>query len=273
MSKTNTPDIPIYPFQATELDNSVDRYGEIPTVQTMRDVYLFGVPLKSSLTGQEVNDTMIQTFINAAIGQLEMDLNITITPTTFDERHDWIRQQWTHSFGWLKPNHRPIINVSEMSIVFSNDEQRSVTFPNEFIYVNSQDAAIQVVPAIGTSMQGFLVSVFAGSQMWALYSQNLGSFPGAIRVVYKAGFEKDKIPYMISSLIGLIASYKLLTNIGPLIFPFGSYSIGADGLSQSISSPGPQFLAQRINDLKDQIEQEMQIARHYFLASPQIDWL
>ena len=273
MAKSNTPDIPIYPFQATELDDSVNRYGEVPTVQVMRDVYLFGIPLKSSLTQQVVSDMMIQTFIDAAISQLEMDLNITITPTLFDERHDWIREQWTNSFGWLKPNHRPIINVSEVSIVFSNDEQRSVTFPNEFVYVNSQDASIQVVPAIGTSMQGFLISVFAGSQLWALYTQNLGAFPGAIRVRYRAGFEKNKIPKMISPLIGLIASYKLLTNIGPLIFPVSSYSISADGLGQSVSTPGPQFLAQRINDLKEEIEKEMAIARHYFLASPQIDWL
>lgn len=273
MTKTNTPNITVYPFQSTELDASVNRYAEVPTVQKMRDVYLFGIPLKSTLTGQLVTDEMIQTFVDAAISQLEMDLNITITPTTFDERHDWIREQWTNSFGWLKPNHRPIINVSEVSIVFSNDEKRSVTFPNEYVYVNSQDASIQVVPAIGTSIQGFLISVFAGSQLWALYTQNLGAFPGAIRVIYKAGFEKGKIPFMVSSLIGLIASYKLLTNIGPLIFPFGSYSIGADGLSQSISSPGPQFLAQRINDLKEQIDKEMEIARHYFLASPQIDWL
>jgi len=273
MPKSNTPPIPVYPFQATELDNSVQRYAEIPTVEKMRSTYLFGLPLKSTLTGQEVSDPMIQTFIDAAIGQLEMDLNITITPTTFDERHDWIREQWTNSFGWLKPNHKPIISVSEVSIVFSNDEKRSVTFPNEFVYVNQQDASVQVVPAIGTSMQGFLVSVFAGSQLWALYTQNLGSFPGAIRVIYKAGFEKNKIPAMIASLIGLIASYKLLTNIGPLLFPYTGYSIGLDAASQSVSLPGPQFLSARIKDLETQIDKEMEIARHYFLTSPLVDWL
>lgn len=273
MPKSSTPPVRVFPYRATEVDESVNRYSDVPTVEKMRAVYLFGIPLKSALTGQEVSDSMIQTYIDSAISEIEHTLDITITPTTYSDRYDWWRELWTNSFGWQKLNHRPVIQVNDVSIVFSNDEQRTVQFPREFIYVNHQDAAVQLVPAVGTSMQGFLLSTFAGSQLWALYANAQSTFPGAVRVDYVAGFEKGKIPSLITGLIGNMAAYKLLTNIGPLLFPYSSYGMGLDGASQSVSLPGPQFLAGRINDLKEQIEKQLDAARGYYLSKFQVDYI
>jgi hypothetical protein len=273
MPKSNTPPIRVFPYRATEVDESVNRYSSIPTVEKMRSVYLFGIPLKSTLTGQEVSDEMIQTYIDSAISEIEHELSITITPTTYDERHTWDREMWQNAFGWVKVNQRPIIQVNELSLVFSNDEQRTVRFPNEFLFPQDQDAAIQVVPAVGTTMQGFLLSAFAGSQLWAIFSSAQSSWPGAVRVIYKAGFEAGRVPALITGLIGNLAALKLLTNIAPLLFPYSSYGLGLDGASQSVSLPGPQFLVSRISDLEKQIEKQLDAARGYYLTKFLSDYI
>jgi hypothetical protein len=225
------------------------------------------------LTGQEITDDAIQTYIDAAISEIEHSLDITITPTTYDDRYDWDREIWITSFAWQKLNHRPVIQVNNVSLVFSNDEQRTVSFPNEYVYVNHQDSAVQLVPAVGTSMQGFLLSAFAGSQLWALYANGQAKFPGAVAIQYVSGFQKGMLPALIANLIGNIAAYKLLSSIGFLIFPFSSYSIGLDSASQSTSLPGPNFLAGRIKDLQNQIDKQMDIARGYYLSKFIVDYI
>ena len=273
MAKSSTPSSTVYPYNAKEVDNLVTRYSEVPNVAKMRSTYLFGIPLTSSLTGQTVSDEMIQTYLDSAISELEMSLDLTITPTKYSERQDWNREVFINSNAWTKLNHKPVISVSEFSIVFSNDDQKVITFPLEFVYVDSQDAAVRLVPAIGTTVQGFLQSTYAGAQMWGMYAAGSGHFPGAIRIDYIAGFENGKIPALISGLIGNIAAYKLLTNIAPLLFPYSSHGISIDGVSQSSSSPGPQFLVARISDLEKQIEKQMEIARNYFLKSFLVDYI
>jgi hypothetical protein len=273
MPRAKTPPVSVFPYRATEIDPSINRYTEIPDIAKMRSTYLFGIPLKSTLTGQEVSDDMIQTYIDSAISEIEMSLDISITPTTYDDRYDWVREMWTNSFGWQKLSHRPVISVSEVSLVFSNDEQRSVRFPVEFIYVNHQDASVQLVPAVGTTMQGFLLSAFAGSALWAIYNNAASVFPGAMRIQYMAGFEKGKVPALVSGLIGNLAAMKLLSAVGFLIFPYASYSLGADSLSQSVSTPGIAFLNQRIADLQKQIDVQYDALKTQFLIKFQVDYI
>ena len=84
----------------------------------------------------------------------------------------------------------------------------------------------------------------------SLRAIGLNDFPGGVRVQYTAGFEENKVPIALIELIENMAAYKLLTFVGPLIFPYNSVGISIDGTSQSVSTPGPQFLAQRIKDLE-----------------------
>ena len=61
-----------------------------------------------------------------------------------------------------------------------------------------------------------------------------------------------------------MAAYKLLTFVGPLIFPYNSIGISIDGTSQSVSTPGPAFLAQRIKDLEGIIEKGKGVVKSYY---------
>ena len=128
------------------------------------------------------------------------------------------------------------------------------------------------MPAFGTSLSGFLLSAFSGTQFHALRAIGLNEFPGGVRVQYTAGFEKDKVPKAVSELIENMAAYKLLTFVGPLIFPYNSVGISIDGTSQSVSTPGPQFLAQRIKDLEGIVQRGKDAVKGYYQKRWNIDY-
>jgi hypothetical protein len=277
MPISRTPRTGLYPVWAKDGEDSTgrfSRYMPIPTPLVMKSRALFGIPLKSALTGQEITDEMIKHYIDGAVSQLEHELDMYITPVTFEEKHDYNRHEFTWNYNYLKLNHPNVIQVEEVQLSFSNDQTNLgfVQFPLEHVHLMPQEGVIQLVPAFGTSLSGFLLSAFSGTQFHALRSMGLDSFPGGIRVKYKAGFEEDKIPAAIVELIENIAAHKLLTFIGPLLFPHTSVGVSMDGVSQSVGTPGPQFLSARIKDLSDIIEKQKDIVKGYYQRRWNIDF-
>lgn len=274
MSISTTPTIEPFPPSNTEQETGVDRYMSLPTPDILKRKSLFGVPLVSRLTGQTLSDETLSDYIDQAISELEHDLNIYIKPVKFNERYDYMRKHWLYSFGWLKLNNSPILDVESVEMSFSNmPDTQFLTFPNEFIYVDNQEGGIRMVPAYGTSISGFLMSAFTGAQIYAMYSASLDYWPGAIRVKYRAGFLPNKVPALLSGLIEKMAARMVLSAIGPLLFPNNSVSIGIDAVSQGTSGPGPAYFVQRIKDLTDQITQEKETARSFYLKRFLVDYL
>jgi len=275
MAISNSPNNPPFPFMEGEEKEagSVTRYLALPTAQTLKETSLFGIPLKSALTGQVLSDETLENYIIKAISSLEHTLNIFITPVHFEERHDYDRELWTQQYAWVKLNTSPILDVQSVQLSFGNGTPLPplVEFPLEFVYVNSQEGAIRLVPVLGTPTSGFVLSSFAGAQFMALIAMGIWNFPGAVLVKYRAGFEPNKVPAMISGLIEKMAAYMVLSTIGHLLFPYGSIGIGLDGTSQSVSTPGPQYLAGRLQQLKEQIQEETDAAKNYYLKKFIID--
>lgn len=267
MPLSKTPQQVPFPVRATEeLQPAVDRFSTLPTVQDMKERYLFGIPLVSSLTGETLSDNAIDFYIKAAISELEHTLDIYITPVVFREKHDYDRHDFTWSYNFMKLDHSPILNVSKLELSFSNDAAVPgfVQFPMEFVHVMSQEGTIQLVPAFGTSTSGFLLSAFSGTQFHALRATGMTHFPGAIRVEYTAGFEQDKIPAAISQLIGLMAALNILSILGPILFPNTSISIGIDGASQSTGTFGPKHFNDRIEQLTKERDRQMEAIKGYY---------
>jgi len=273
MPISNTPRQGIYPLWAKDgqdTSGNFERYMALPTPADLRNRALFGIPLTSSLTNQSLTDETIKHYIDSAISQIEHELDLYITPVTFEEKHDYNRHEFSWSYNYLKLNHSNVITVEEVQLSFSNDQTNLgfVQFPMEHVHLMPQEGVIQLVPAFGTSLSGFLLSAFSGTQFHALRAIGLDSFPGAVRVKYQAGFEKDKVPAAIVELIENVAAYKILTFIGPLIFPHTSMGVSIDGVSQSVGTPGPQFLAARIKDLTDIIQTQKDAIKGYY----QVRW-
>lgn len=277
MPRSKTPRQGIFPVWAKDgedICNTFERYGSLPTADDLKQRALFGIPLKSALTGEEITDETIKHYIDAAISELEHELDLYITPVTFEEKHDYRRHEFTWSYNYLKLNHPNVICIERVQLTFSNDEEEQgfVDFPLEHVHLMPQEGVMQLVPAFGTSLSGFLLSAFSGTQFHALRAIGLHNFPGGVRVKYQAGFEKDKVPSAVVELIENMAAFKLLTFLGPLIFPHTSVGVSMDGVSQSVGTPGPNFLSNRIKDLNEIIEKQKLAIKGYYQRAFQLDF-
>ena len=265
---------PIWAKDGEDISGKFKRYDSLPNPENLKKRALFGIPLKSALTGQEIEDETIEHYISAAISEIEHELDLYITPVTFEEKHDYQRHEFTWNYNYLKLNHPNVISVEKVELTFSNNEENLgfVQFPLEHVHVMPQEGVIQLVPAFGTSLSGFLLSAFSGTQFHALRAIGLTTFPGGVRVKYTSGFEEDKVPTAVVELIENMAAWKLLSFIGPLIFPHTSVGVSMDGVSQSVGTPGPQFLVNRIKDLGEIIEKQKAAIKGYYQRTFQIDF-
>jgi hypothetical protein len=274
MAISLTPELEMFPYRATDqFEPTFERYNALPTVEDMKDHKLFGIPLRSALTGQELKDSTIQFYMNSAISEIEHMLDLYITPVKFFETHDYERSKFTWTYNYMKLDHPNILNVSKVELSFSNNAQTPgfVQFPLEYVYVRPQEGMIQLVPAYGTSISGFLLSAFSGTQYHALQSVGATNFPGGIRVEYTAGFAQDKVPVSICELIQTIAAINILSALGPILFPQTSVSISIDGASQSTGGFGPKYLNDRIDQLKEERDRMIDVVKGYYCRRFLID--
>lgn len=272
----SSPQVEPFPVWATGQDPTAVRYEPLPTPQIMRKRSLFGIPLRSFLNGQELSDETIQFYINDAISEIEHTLDIYITPVTFEERQDYDREMQFWSFGYFKAQHSPILSVERFQLTFNNGNPQTpplVDIPLEFIWVQPQEGTIQLVPAQGVTISGLIVSVYSGLGFHAFNSQAISNWPGAVYVKYRAGFEKGRVPALLVSLIENIAARKILSAMGPILFPYNSTSVGIDGTSQSVGTLGPAFLKNRMDDLEKIIHEQMEAAKGYYQKRFLVDYI
>ena len=266
MPISKTPTVAPFPVWSTgETEPKVQRYAALPTPTSMKKTALFGIPLKSALTNQTIEDEAIQHYIDEAISEIEHILDLYITPVTFQEKHDYDKHQFSWSYNYLKLNHSNVLSVETVELSFSNSAQQGfIQFPLEYCHVMPQEGTLQLVPAFGTGLSGFLLSAFSGAQFFALQAMGMTNFPGGVRIKYTCGFEPNKVPALLVGLIETIAAYRLLSVMGPLIFPHNSVSVNTDGVGQSTSTMGPAYLRQRMEELEKQREQQMDAAKGYY---------
>ena len=268
-----TPTISQFPLWSTHEEDTPSRYEPLPDAQSMKNGVLFGIPLTSALTGQTLSDDALNKFLREAVSELEHILDIYITPTEFQEKHDYNKEMFAWSFAYLKLNHPNILYVSKLNISFNNTFEApvAVDFPKEFIHVMPQEAVIQLVPATGTTLGGVIMSAFSGIQYHALNMQAFLNYPGSIRVTYTCGFEDGKVPALLAGLIETMAAIRVLSIMGFLLFPYNSVSAGLDGVSQSTSTLGPGFFRQRMDELNKMKDQQLDAARGYYQRKFLID--
>jgi hypothetical protein len=269
MPISKTPPIEGFPVWSTDQgDNPVTRYLPIPDAENVKSTKLFGIPLISAFTAETMADSTITEFIASAISEIEHTLDLYITPVQFTERHDYARHEFTWNYNFMKLNHPNILSVEKLELSFSNAAEIGfVQFPMEHLHVMPQEGTVQLVPAFGTSVSGFLLSAFSGTQFHALRAVGMNEFPGGIRVTYTAGFALDKVPAALVELIRVKTALKTLSALGPVLFTQNSVSVGIDGVSQSTSNGGPQFLATRIGDLEKEEEKLLAAVKGYYQRS------
>jgi hypothetical protein len=241
------------------------RFLPLPTAQTVKENYMFGVPLTSPVTKQTLSDNVIEKAIVKAISEIEHELKLFISPVTIkQERHNYSWTDFYHSFAWIQLNHRPILEIQKMevSIPSAFDAENLVEWPTAWIKTYREYGTLQLVPLAGSG--SVLITQISSGVSFPIRMFNADNFPQFWAVTYRVGFENDMIPAMIVDLIEVTAAIKMLSLLGPVLFPYNSYSLNADGLGQSVSTPGPQWLASRVRDLTEQRQALMDAARSYY---------
>jgi len=238
------------------MDSDITRVEPLISVDELRDIYLFGIPLVSwmpnPITGKRdvMSDNIVKRFIDNAVFLAESELKIVIMPTTRLERKPFDRNEY-QSMGYFQLDSKPVLSVEYLNI---EAPSRLVlyTVPNEWIEPGFFTwGQINIIPlnvaSVGAySPQG---TPAAGTAFLAILGQQ-AYVPGFWMIKYQAGFADGMIPRTINQFIATVASIEILRQLSATNARNTSHSIGIDGLSQSVSTPGPQLYLQLIEDLE-----------------------
>ena len=240
-------------------DSAWKRVEPLITATDLTDTHLAGIPLVSGMpdpeTGRRKRYTpdMLNRFIDKAVGLAEIETGIAIFPTQYVEKKAWDRQEYD-SFGYFVLQHRPCASVEKISVNLSNNAD-IYEVPLDWVETgNLAWGQLNIIPltiamtsgnpvAIPTTAGGaLLLSIFQGKSQW------VASF---WEVTYTAGFPDGQVPKVVNELVGTIASQEILSQLAATYAKSSGSSLSIDGLSQSISTPGPDIFTPRLKDLAE----------------------
>jgi hypothetical protein len=235
------------------------RNGTLITAQELRENYLWGVDLRDRRTNLDMPDTVITRHILDAVSFIEHVLNLTLTPTSYEEDHDFRAEDYG-SWGFINLYHSPVISVEAFEIHFLTTVPPYITFPSDWYRIYREAGQICLAPTIG-SLDSWSIAA-AGIMIQPGGFINRREFPQLFKLRYTAGFENDKIPYLLNSLIAQWSAINLLAMLGNIIISPGvvGYAIGLDGSTESVQkNPDPYQVMTQV--FLNAFNQELSIAK------------
>lgn len=239
-----------------------NRFETFLSVEDFKKTFLVGVNLVDSNGNLLVDDETIKRYILIGVSRVEHVLNITLTPTTYTEKRDYSVNNY-YNYGFIDLYHKPIIKVNSVKVKYQTS-QTLIQYPLEWLRVYNEIGQIQVTPTSGALGYFNLDNSGYLPQLLGVASQ----YPQLFEIEYIAGFEQDKIPYIINQLIGMYAAILLLISLGTSTLGVGisGASITLDGLSQStnlFNNPKGLYGA-RIQAYQDQINAMLDEIKRYY---------
>lgn len=224
-------------FEQVKLKESEEQVSPLiwdgVTTQSIRDDYLFGIDL-SDANGNPLPEGLFVHYLNSAVDYIQNLLDITIPPTMFVERHDYIRNDY-QNWGFIQLDHNPVAEVK--SLIMYYGDRPSVEIPPEWIKLDKLSGQITLFPAAGSAN-----SLIIG-QTGLLYGfQSQWDYaPMLWEVEYVAGIDRNdkSMPLeLLRQAIAERASIGILNVWGDLIIGAGiaNQSVSIDGVSQSIGT-------------------------------------
>ena len=222
-------------------------WGNIITTDDLRYTYLWGVDFRAS-NGASYTDAQIQFFIDAALADIQRQLNITVKKTRvicepakrglkkgkdYDVAEDFytFRRERVMRNGFITTRKRPIIEVTRLDLINRNDKLINLLNATTVDHTKGQ---------IKYFNRPFTQSDTGRGVETALYPHGAETIQRNLfyAIDYVAGFENsDEVPIDLRQIIGKVAAVSLLNNIGRgLMSGFSSSSVSMDGMSESFSS-------------------------------------
>lgn len=229
-----------------------NRYEPLITPEQLRVRHLFGIPLvsraKDPYTGKPMvmTDDVLRDMIVRAVSLVEAEGNFDIMPVKYREKTAFDRNAFD-SFGYMELKRRPIASVDRLSVTPSNQVDVYVV-PQDWVEASGfQRGQVNIVPlTIAFTNGGFIPSQSAGGAAFLSILGAKGWIPAYWQIEYTTGFPDGALPRDLNELIGVVAAIETLSLLATTDADANSRSIGIDGLSQSVSSAGPQKYQARI---------------------------
>lgn len=258
------------PFPENAIDTARLQVEPLLTVDLLKTRHLFGVPLvsaqKDPLTGkaQVMTDEMLSDYIEGAVAQAELELKIDIFPVKRREKQPFDINLY-NSFGYFQLSHRPCTSVDKLSVTPSNQLDVYVV-PNDWVegaYLHR--GQVNIIPLTVAFVQGTYIP--QQSSAGAAFLQILGNkawIPAWWQIEYTSGFKDGMVPRVINEYIGCVAAIEVLSQLALTYARASSHSLGIDGLSQSVSTPGPQIFKVRMDELEEKKKNIMKKVKAIF---------
>lgn len=257
-SNTKGPPGAIAPDNALETSNSA--VEPLLTATQLKQRYLFGLPLfsqiKDPITGktQQITDPIINDIIQGCVSQIETEFKIDIMPIKRRQKFPFDRFEYD-SWGFFKLPHTPVSCIDRLSITPANGLD-VYQIPNDWIetayLINGQ---VNIIPiGIGSVYQGLISSTPVNGAWFLSALQFTNWLPAYWQFDYTTGYPNGQVPRVINEMIGCLAAIEILGMLGTTYAKATSYSLGIDGMSQSISGPGPNLFQVRIEALQAKYE-------------------
>lgn len=253
------PSDPVNPFPPRgEVDPSFTRLESLITPDRLKKEYLFGIPLKSTITEDELDEEALKNFITRAISRVEHEARIQVSPVKFTDKYDY--NIWDYQkFNFIQLDHWPILQIESFKAKYPHT-QDFIQYPEEWFTIYNEFGVFQLTPTNGSIAQ-FLITHDAS--LLPIVLGGRANWPQLWQVTYTAGFKRDQMPAIINELISIYAALNVLEQLDTVVF-LGSYGIGIDGVSQSVSLPGPGWLAGRIDSLNKKAESLLDSIKRYY---------
>lgn len=235
------------------------------TPDWLREVWLWRIPIE--FDDDKLSDQAIQFYIDSAISRAELLLDISIRPKTIvNETYDYRVEEWMGGYGYVQLNTRPAVEVTAMEL---NVITSIISIPKEWVQLKKKSAQITLIPYYGT-----LASADIGNQMLLFMPLMAAStyIPQILRVSYIGGIAADEdAPDLLAQLIAMNATTGVLNVLGEIALggqaALAGYSIGIDGLSQSVSTTASAENAAyggRIRQMEREMSEVVKTLRQYY---------
>lgn len=236
------------------------------TPDWLKETYLFRIPI--SFEQDTLSDDSLQFYINSAISRSEILLDIVIRKETItNETYDYRLEEWLSGYGYFQLHRRPIIDVKKIQL---NIITSTIDIPKEWIQFKKKNAQVNLIPYYGV-----LASANISNQILMFFPllASTNYVPQIVRISYEAGYEaNDEIPDLLATLIAQNAAIGVLNVLGEIALggqaALAGYSIGIDGLSQSVSTTASaenHAYSARIRMYeKEQIEIVKALRQHFY---------
>jgi hypothetical protein len=243
------------------LDNVIETsWSEVQPIlapSQIRTQYLFGVPLISGMrdpnTGKRaiMTDEIIKDVITRAVTIIEFESGIDIFPRKYREKYPFDRQLY-ESLNYLQLHHRPVSSVDKFSVTPSNNVD-VYQVPLDWVEAAYlPKGQINMIPlTIAFQNGGFIPSQSAGGAAFLSILGQRSWIASYWQLEYTCGFPDGLVPRIVNEIVGVQTAMEILDMLSATHAEATSHSLGLDGMSQSVSTPGPEIYSIRTKSLQD----------------------